>query len=249
MENPTKIDDLGGTTIFGNIHINVVLSVYQFLCNGLPCKIVTPSFADFEFLGGSPVAGLLKTRGDLVTPSRTTLVESYWEFLKYFHSSSFIASQAQVVIQLCTLCISWLRVFSKRVCFFPNRTKMARRGRTSMLSVCLGAAALLLCWQMVSPAFIQPKQNRGLEAAAPAALGALASMAGTMPAEALKGPLAGTDLCTKPLIYLIYPLCDPLFLVCPLYNFPLVLGFFAALVTVINLILPETQPDEDLRVG
>ena len=122
-------------------------------------------------------------------------------------------------------------------------------GRTSMLSVCLGAAALLLCWQMVSPAFIQPKQNRGLEAAAPAALGALASMAGTMPAEALKGPLAGTDLCTKPLIYLIYPLCDPLFLVCPLYNFPLVLGFFAALVTVINLILPETQPDEDLRVG
>jgi hypothetical protein len=37
--------------------------------------------------------------------------------------------------------------------------------------------------------------------------------------------------------------------VCPLYNFPLVLGFFAALVTVINLILPETQPDEDLRVG
>ena len=168
----------------------------------------------------------------------------------YFYLSSFIASQAQVAIQLCTfLCVSWLRVFSKRVCFFPNRTKMARRGRTSMLSVCLGAAALLLCWQMVSPAFIQPKQNRGLEAAAPAALGALASMAGTMPAEALKGPLAGTDLCTKPLIYLIYPLCDPLFLVCPLYNFPLVLGFFAALVTVINLILPETQPDEDLRVG
>jgi hypothetical protein len=115
--------------------------------------------------------------------------------------------------------------------------------------LCLGAAALVLCWQMVSPAFIQPKQNRGLEAAAPAALGALASMAGTMPAEALKGPLAGTDLCTKPLIYFIYPLCDPLFLVCPLYNFPLVLGFFAALVTVINLILPETQPDEDLRVG
>ena len=130
-----------------------------------------------------------------------------------------------------------------------SEVKMARHGRRSVLSVCLGAAALVLCWQMVSPAFIQPKQNRGLEAAAPAALGALASMAGTMPAEALKGPLAGTDLCTKPLIYFIYPLCDPLFLVCPLYNFPLVLGFFAALVTVINLILPETQPDEDLRVG
>ncbi|CAK8996224.1 unnamed protein product [Durusdinium trenchii] len=127
---------------------------------------------------------------------------------------------------------------------------MARRGRSLVLSLCLGAAALLMCWQLVSPAFLQPKQNnRGLEAAAPAALGALASMAGTMPAEALKGPLTGSDLCTKPLIYLIYPLCDPLFLVCPLYNFPLVLGFFAALVTVINLILPETQPDEDLRVA
>ncbi|CAJ1416095.1 unnamed protein product [Effrenium voratum] len=128
---------------------------------------------------------------------------------------------------------------------------MARRGRSLVLSVCVSAAAFLVCWQMVSPAFLQPKQsNRGLEAAAaPAALGALASMANTMPAEALKGPLAGTELCTKPLIYLIYPLCDPIFLVCPLYNYPLVLGFFAALVTVINLILPETQPDEDLRVG
>ena len=83
----------------------------------------------------------------------------------------------------------------------------------------------------------------------PCCAGCIGFMAGTMPAEALKGPLAGTDLCTKPLIYFIYPLCDPLFLVCPLYNFPLVLGFFAALVTVINLILPETQPDEDLRVG
>ena len=112
-----------------------------------------------------------------------------------------------------------------------------------------------------------------------------------MPTEATvpaKGPLYGTELCTKPLIYVIYPLCEPVFLVsglpssalvpvlgglgslinpfeqtrapfcvlgywatqvCPLYNFPLVLGFFAALVTVINLILPETQPDEDLRVG
>eukprot|EP00438_Fugacium_kawagutii_P036709 Skav200941 [mRNA] locus=scaffold2433:1189934:1190347:+ [translate_table: standard] len=123
------------------------------------------------------------------------------------------------------------------------RDLSSRLGRRSVLSLSLCAAALVLCWQMVSPAFIQPKQTRGLEA------GGLASMAGTMPAEALKGPLAGTDLCTKPLIYFIYPLCDPIFLVCPLYNFPLVLGFFAALVTVINLILPETQPDEDLRVG
>ena len=121
-----------------------------------------------------------------------------------------------------------------------------------MMSICLAAVALMACWQFVAPVFVQPKTNRGLEAAAPAAMGALVSMASSLPAEATvpaKGPLYGTELCTKPLIYLIYPLCEPVFLVCPLYNFPIVLGFFAALVTVINLILPETQPDEDLRVG
>ena len=120
------------------------------------------------------------------------------------------------------------------------------------MSLCLGAVALVACWQFVAPVFVQPKANRGLEAAAPAAMGALVTMASSMPAEAVvptKGPLYGTELCTKPLIYLIYPLCEPVFLVCPLYNYPLLVAFFAALVTVINLILPETQPDEDLRVG
>ena len=111
---------------------------------------------------------------------------------------------------------------------------------------------MVACWQFLSPVFVTPKADRGLEAAAPAAMGALVTMASSLPAEATvpaKGPLYGTELCTKPLIYLIYPLCEPVFLVCPLYNFPIVLGFFAGLVTVINLILPETQPDEDLRVG
>mmetsp|Transcript_24849 Transcript_24849/g.57649 ORF Transcript_24849/g.57649 Transcript_24849/m.57649 type:complete len:130 (+) Transcript_24849:57-446(+) len=129
---------------------------------------------------------------------------------------------------------------------------MVRRGRSLVMSLCLSAAVVMACWQFVSPVFVQPKANRGLEAAAPAAMGALVSMASSLPAEATvpaKGPLYGTELCTKPLIYVIYPLCEPVFLVCPLYNFPIVLGFFAALVTVINLILPETQPDEDLRVG
>ena len=129
---------------------------------------------------------------------------------------------------------------------------MARRGRSLVMSLCLSAVAVLALWQFMAPGFVQPKSNRGLEAAAPAAMGALVSMASSLPAEATvpaKGPLYGTELCTKPLIYVIYPLCEPVFLVCPLYNFPLVLGFFAALVTVINLILPETQPDEDLRVG
>eukprot|EP00439_Symbiodinium_sp_Y106_P053659 s1159_g7.t1 len=133
----------------------------------------------------------------------------------------------------------------------PQQIAMARRGRSLVMSLCLSAVAVMACWQFVAPVFVQPKANRGLEAAAPAAMGALVTMASSLPAEATvpaKGPLYGTELCTKPLIYLIYPLCEPVFLVCPLYNFPIVLGFFAALVTVINLILPETQPDEDLRV-
>ncbi|CAE7581672.1 unnamed protein product [Symbiodinium sp. CCMP2592] len=141
-----------------------------------------------------------------------------------------------------------LHLFSPRV----KSSIMARRGRSLVMSICLAAVALMACWQFVAPVFVQPKTNRGLEAAAPAAMGALVSMASSLPAEATvpaKGPLYGTELCTKPLIYIIYPLCEPVFLVCPLYNFPIVLGFFAALVTVINLILPETQPDEDLRVG
>ncbi|CAE7319231.1 unnamed protein product, partial [Symbiodinium sp. CCMP2456] len=75
--------------------------------------------------------------------------------------------------------------------------------------------AVMACWQFVAPVFVQPKANRGLEAAAPAAMGALVTMASSLPAEATvpaKGPLYGTELCTKPLIYIIYPLCEPVFL-------------------------------------
>ena len=78
---------------------------------------------------------------------------------------------------------------------------MARRGRSLVMSICLAAVALMACWQFVAPVFVQPKTNRGLEAAAPAAMGALVSMASSLPAEATvpaKGPLYGTELCTKP---------------------------------------------------
>eukprot|EP00931_Biecheleriopsis_adriatica_P050988 TRINITY_DN2953_c0_g1_i10.p1 TRINITY_DN2953_c0_g1~~TRINITY_DN2953_c0_g1_i10.p1 ORF type:complete len:128 (+),score=38.78 TRINITY_DN2953_c0_g1_i10:62-445(+) len=124
-----------------------------------------------------------------------------------------------------------------------------RRARSVVLSLLFAAAALCFSAQLLAPAFLQGSAARSSDAAAPAALGVLASMAGSMPAEALPGPLAGADVCVNGgLKYIVYPLCDTIYLVSPVYNFPLVLGFFTVLITIINIILPETQPDEDLRV-
>eukprot|EP00933_Yihiella_yeosuensis_P079799 TRINITY_DN93223_c0_g1_i1.p1 TRINITY_DN93223_c0_g1~~TRINITY_DN93223_c0_g1_i1.p1 ORF type:complete len:131 (-),score=19.20 TRINITY_DN93223_c0_g1_i1:133-525(-) len=130
---------------------------------------------------------------------------------------------------------------------------MARRTRTSTLSVLLVCAALCIATHLFGPSFVQqPKaaSTGNFESiAGPATLGAVASLAGSMPAEALVGPLTGSEICrSKPLVYFIYPLCDPIFLVSPIYCAPLALIFFATLVTVINLAIPATQPDEDLRV-
>eukprot|EP00930_Biecheleria_cincta_P067305 TRINITY_DN537_c0_g2_i1.p2 TRINITY_DN537_c0_g2~~TRINITY_DN537_c0_g2_i1.p2 ORF type:complete len:143 (-),score=25.75 TRINITY_DN537_c0_g2_i1:40-408(-) len=117
----------------------------------------------------------------------------------------------------------------------------ARRSSALALLLLAGVAAKLM-----AAAFVQPRAPRGADAAA--AVGALAAMAGSMPAEALDGPLKGAEICTSgPLQYIVLPLCDPIFLVTPIYNFPLVLGFFSVLITAINIALPATQPDEDLR--
>merc|ERR1719145_480283 len=81
-------------------------------------------------------------------------------------------------------------------------------------------------------------------------LAAHALLAPPAPAEAynFKGPLTGSEVCTyKPLIYLIYPLCDPVYLVSPLYCGPILLIVANVLVTTIQLLIPATQPDEDLR--
>merc|ERR1711870_185019 len=97
-------------------------------------------------------------------------------------------------------------------------------------------------------AFIQQRAPRSADTAP--ALGALAALTASLPAEAYsyKGPLTGSEVCTsKPLVWFIYPLCDPVFLSCPLYLYPILLVFYGAIITVINLLIPATQPDEDLR--
>ncbi|CAE8626893.1 unnamed protein product [Polarella glacialis] len=126
---------------------------------------------------------------------------------------------------------------------------MARRARTTALSLLVAAAAACLIAQLLAPAFVQPKVPRNPETAvAPAVVGALVSLAGSMPAHAWKGPLAGSEVCvTRYLKWVIYPLCDPVFLVSPIYNFPILLAFFTALITLIQILIPATQPDEDLR--
>eukprot|EP00413_Alexandrium_margalefii_P003875 CAMPEP_0204516448 /NCGR_PEP_ID=MMETSP0661-20131031/3147_1 /ASSEMBLY_ACC=CAM_ASM_000606 /TAXON_ID=109239 /ORGANISM="Alexandrium margalefi, Strain AMGDE01CS-322" /LENGTH=130 /DNA_ID=CAMNT_0051521801 /DNA_START=87 /DNA_END=479 /DNA_ORIENTATION=- len=115
------------------------------------------------------------------------------------------------------------------------------------------AAGLLVClvghWAAsLASAFVQPRAQR--EAAGPevAALGAVAGLTASLPAEAFTGPLTGSEVCkSKPLVWFIYPLCDPVFLAAPTYFFPLIFIFYAVIVTTIQLLIPATQPDEDLR--
>jgi len=77
------------------------------------------------------------------------------------------------------------------------------------------------------------------------------TLTAALPADAsygYKGVLEGSEVCAmKPLVYVIYPLCDPVYMVSPIYLYPLV-GFVSfALTTIIQLLIPATQPDEDLR--
>ena len=58
----------------------------------------------------------------------------------------------------------------------------------------------------------------------PAALGGAATLLATQAAEAYSftGPLTGSEVCkSKPLVWFIYPLCDPIFVVSPLYLYPI----------------------------
>merc|ERR1719511_231668 len=120
--------------------------------------------------------------------------------------------------------------------------------RSSKLTVAFVAlVACLAACRLVAPSqtFVQPKEKSAAELSA---LGAAAAMTASLPAEAFTGPLTGSEVCkSKPLVWFIYPLCDPVFLAAPLYFYPLLAIFYFVIVTTIQLLIPATQPDEDLR--
>uniref|UniRef100_A0A7S4SVF3 Uncharacterized protein n=1 Tax=Alexandrium monilatum TaxID=311494 RepID=A0A7S4SVF3_9DINO len=129
------------------------------------------------------------------------------------------------------------------------RPAMARGTRSTKLSILMVAAVLSLAAHRLlapsKPTFVQPRAPQGKDVAA---LGAVAALTASLPAEAFKGPLAGSEVCkSKPLVWFIYPLCDPVFLAAPPYFFPLLFIFYGVIVTTIQLLIPATQPDEDLR--
>merc|ERR1712107_576945 len=98
--------------------------------------------------------------------------------------------------------------------------------------------------------FVQPRAPKSADVAP--AMGALAALTASLPAEAynFKGPLTGSEVCTqKPLFYIIAPACDPIFLVSPIYLAPILIVFWGTIITVIQLLIPATQPDVDLRWG
>eukprot|EP00413_Alexandrium_margalefii_P026792 CAMPEP_0204564948 /NCGR_PEP_ID=MMETSP0661-20131031/35186_1 /ASSEMBLY_ACC=CAM_ASM_000606 /TAXON_ID=109239 /ORGANISM="Alexandrium margalefi, Strain AMGDE01CS-322" /LENGTH=126 /DNA_ID=CAMNT_0051572645 /DNA_START=58 /DNA_END=438 /DNA_ORIENTATION=- len=126
---------------------------------------------------------------------------------------------------------------------------MARAMRSTKLAVVLVAMASCLAvhWFLQPQMFIQPRE-KATTAPEVSALGAAAALTASLPAEAFTGPLTGSEVCkSKPLVWFIYPLCDPVFLAAPTYFFPLIFIFYAVIVTTIQLLIPATQPDEDLR--
>merc|ERR1712007_100990 len=81
-----------------------------------------------------------------------------------------------------------------------------------------------------------------------AAAGLAPLAAEAIPKGPFPGPLFGSEVCvTKPLVWLIYPLCDLAFLYSPLYLAPVLIVLYGTLITIIQLLIPATQPDEDLR--
>ncbi|CAK0846332.1 unnamed protein product [Prorocentrum cordatum] len=96
------------------------------------------------------------------------------------------------------------------------------RTRSPLAALLLAAAALCLGAQLLAPAFLQPSPARTQEVD-PALAGALAGLM-ALPGDALAeggkipgAPLAGSPIClSKPLVWLIYPLCDLVFLTSPI---------------------------------
>ncbi|CAK0900664.1 unnamed protein product [Prorocentrum cordatum] len=91
----------------------------------------------------------------------------------------------------------------------------------------IGGSEVCLGLQLLAPAFVQPRAARAQAEVDPALAGAVAALA-ALPGEALAeggkipgAPLAGSPVClSKPLVWLIYPLCDLVFLTSPILECP-----------------------------
>eukprot|EP00929_Paragymnodinium_shiwhaense_P047915 TRINITY_DN242_c0_g3_i1.p1 TRINITY_DN242_c0_g3~~TRINITY_DN242_c0_g3_i1.p1 ORF type:complete len:135 (+),score=17.08 TRINITY_DN242_c0_g3_i1:84-488(+) len=131
---------------------------------------------------------------------------------------------------------------------------MARRSRGLCSAlVCCVALCMVAQW-MLTPAFVQPRARETNDLSAALAGAAVASApfaayAGDPIAlSPWKGPLYGADVCsTKPLFYFIAPLCDLIYMTSPIFLFPAMLIVYGSLITTLQILLPATQPDPDLR--
>merc|ERR1719491_2400299 len=103
--------------------------------------------------------------------------------------------------------------------------------------------------------FVQPRapQEDSNSGTAAAVLGASVALANSLPAEALwhgpfPGPLYGSSVCIdKPIKWFTAPLCDYIYWLSPIYITPVMLAIFAGGVSFVQILIPATQPDEDLR--
>jgi len=137
-------------------------------------------------------------------------------------------------------------------------SKMLKRQRGSRLA----ALAMMMvtgcvcrwCWAPAPGTFVQTKvaqQHTELaQQHGAAVLGGLVPLVASFPAEAAggPGPLAGSEVCKPGIIFsIIAPLCDLIWLVDPVYLYPLFLIIICSIVLPLQLLIPALQPDEDLR--
>jgi len=128
--------------------------------------------------------------------------------------------------------------------------KRQRGSRLAVLALMLGVGCVCRwCWATAPGTFVQPTTTQQQQHSA-AMLGSLVPLVAALPAEASPplGPLYGSEVCKPGLIFaLIAPLCDTVWLADPVYQFPLFWVIIASIVLPLQLLIPELQPDEDLR--